>query len=155
MAAALPFFAVASAAVSALGAMRQGEMAAAAGNYNATINDQNAAIVRQNAADKAKQADREKYLRLGAIHAAQGHAGGTADSGSVLDVLGDVAAQSELEKQQIIYQGEQQARGYTNTAQLDRASADNAESGSMFKAGSELLGGFSSYFNLNDRLVRR
>ena len=155
MAAALPVFTVLSAAVSAFGALRQGEASAAASNYNATINEQNAAIVRQNAADKAKQADREKYLRLGAIRAAQGRSGGTADSGSVLDVLGDVAAQSELEKQQIIYQGEQQARGYTNTAQLDRAGADNAESSGMFKAGSELLGGFSSYYNINDRLLRR
>lgn len=154
MAAALPFFMVASAAVSAIGALRQGEASAAASRYNATISEQNAQIARQNAADKARQQERENYLRLGAIRAAQGRSGGDAGSGSVLDVIGDVAAQNELAKQDILYQGELAARGYTNTANLDRAQADNAESGSWLKAGSELLQGGVGYYNLNSRMTR-
>lgn len=154
MAAALPFFVVASAAVSAIGALRQGEASAAASRYNAQIAEQNAQIARQNAADKAKQQQREAYLRLGAIRAAQGRSGGDAGQGSVLDVLGDVAAQNELEKQRILYEGEMAARGYTNTANLDRAQADSAESGSWLKAGSELLQGGVGYYNLNSRLTR-
>lgn len=154
MAAALPILMGVSAAVSAIGALRQGEVSAASSRYNATISEQNAQIARQDAADKARQADRETYLRLGAIKAAQGHSGGTAGSGSVLDVLGDVAAQSELEKQTILYRGEQAARGYTNTANLDRASADNAENSGWLKAGTELLGGGMGYYSLTNRMTR-
>jgi len=154
MAAALPILSGISAVVSVIGALRQGEVSSATNRYNATISQQNAQIAQQDAADKARQADRETYLRLGAIKAAQGHSGGTASSGSVLDVLGDVAAQSELEKQTILYRGEQAARGYTNTANLDNSAADTAESSSWLKAGSELLGGGMNYYSLSNRMKR-
>src|SRR3954468_14168830 len=112
MAAAIPFVIAASAAISAIGAICQGQAAKAAADYNATINTQNAQISRQESIDLARQNDRETYLRLGAIRAAQGHAGGDAGQGSVLDIIGDQAAQSELEKQNILYRGELKARGF-------------------------------------------
>jgi hypothetical protein len=154
MAAAIPILTVVSGVVSAMSALRQGEISSAASTYNATISTENAAIARQNAADQAKQAERERYLRFGAIKAAQGHSGGDAGQGSVLDVLGDVAAQSELQKQDILYRGELAARGYTNTANLDRASASNQESSGWMKAGTELLSGAAGAYSLNNRLSR-
>ena len=93
-------------------------------------------------------------MRLGAVRAAQGHSGGTGDAGSVLDIIGDSAAQSELEKQNILYRGELKARGYTNTATLDTISGQNAVTSSYYKAGSELLSGgvgvYKSYDALNN-----
>ena len=154
MAAALPFLMVAGSVMSAIGSLQQGQAAKQASEYNATIATQNAAIARQNAADKAHQADRETYLRLGSIRANQGAAGGAAGEGSVLDVIGDVAAQSELEHQQIVYQGELQARGYQNTATLETYSANTKQSSSYWKAGSELLSGGYNYYSAQDKLKR-
>lgn len=141
MAAALPFMQIAGAVIAAIGALQQGQAAKAAGDYNARINEQNAQIARQNAADQARQVERENYLRLGAIKAAAGASGGDTGQGSVLDVLADTAAQGELEKQQTIYRGELAARGYTNTATLDRFSGEASSTASYWKAGGELLSG--------------
>jgi hypothetical protein len=153
MAPAIPYIMAASAAVSAIGAIQQGKAQKAAADYNAAISIQNAQIARADAAAMAQQQDRENYLRLGAIRAAQGKSGGVANEGSVLDVLGDTAAQGELEKQNILYQGEQRARGFTNTAALDTFSGKQAQRSSYMKAGSELLGGAanaaSAYYRLN------
>ena len=154
MAAVLPFIQVAGAVMSAVGALQQGSASRQAGDYNAQIATQNAAIARQNAADKARQADRETYLRLGSIRANQGHAGGAAGEGSVLDVIGDVAAQSELERQQIVYQGELQARGFENTATLESYSGKTKQTSGYWKAGAELLGGAYNYTNAQERLKR-
>lgn len=152
MAEAIPFIQAAGAIFSAVSAISQGNAAKAAGDYNAQIAEQNAAIARQQAEAQARQQDRENYLRLGAIKAAQGHAGGEAGAGSVLDVLGDVAAQGELEKQDILYRGELAARGYMNTAALDRYSGAQAQSASYLKAGSELLSGGAKAYDSYDRL---
>lgn len=152
MAQALPFLQVAGAIFSAVSALRQGQAAKSAADYNAQINQQNAALAQQEAADQARQQDRENYLRLGAIRAAQGKSGGVADEGSVLDVLGDAAAQGELEKQNILYRGTLRARGFSNTAALDTYGGGNAVTASYWKAGSELLSGganaYSSYRNM-------
>ena len=143
-----------SAGFSAISAISQGQNAKAAADRNAQINQQNAQIAQQNAADRNAQSARETYMRLGAIRANQGKSGGAGDTGSVLDVLGDVAAQGELEKQYSTYQGGLQARGYTNTAGLDSSQGNNAVTSSYFKAGSELLGGASDYYSGRSRLVR-
>ena len=72
----------------------------------------------------------------------------------MLDVIGDVAAQSELEKQQFIYQGELQARGFQNDATLETFSGETKQTGSYWKAGSELLSGASNYSRANAQLTR-
>lgn len=154
MVAALPYIMAAGSVMSAIGSLQQGQAAKAAADYNAAISTQNAAIARQSAADKARQADRETYLRLGSIRANQGASGGAAGEGSVLDVLGDVAAQSELERQHIIYSGELQARGFTNDATLETFSGEAKQSSSYWKAGSELLSGAANYITADAKLKR-
>lgn len=150
MAAAVPYLVAASAVVSAVSAIRQGNAAEAAASFNARVAEQNAEASRAQARQQAQQIDRDNYMRLGAIRAAQGKSGGEAGQGSVLDVLGDVAAQGELEKQNAIYGGEMAARGYTNTASLERTSGGTALIGGYMKAGTELLsGGFNSYTAYN------
>ena len=108
---------------------------------------------------EAGQVGRENYLRLGAIRAQAGHQGGRGGTGSVLDVLGDVAAQGELEKQNVLYQGQLQARsslnkagGYTGTAGLETASGANAQSAGMMKAGTELLSGSAKTYSAYKRI---
>lgn len=152
MAVAIPFIMAASAVVGAISAINQGNAAKSAAEYNATINAQNAAIARNDAAAQAAQQDRVNLLRLGSIRAAQGASGGAAGAGSVLDVLSDQAAQGELEKQNIIYQGEQRARGYTNTATLDTTSGQAAQTAGYMKAGTELIGGATNAYTTANKL---
>ena len=153
MAMAVPYIMAAGAAVSAYSAIQQGQAAKAASRFNEQIATQNADISRQEAQDNARLQDRENYLRLGAIRAAQGKAGGAAGEGSVLDVIGMVAAQGEEERQRIIYAGELKARGFTNTASLDRFGGDAAVRNSYFKAGGELLSGAGNAYMANNRLA--
>lgn len=148
MAVAIPYLVVAAAGVAAYSAIQQGQAAKAAGNYNATIQTQNAALARQQAQQLAAQSDRETYLRLGTIRANAAKNGGASDAGSVLDVLGDAAAQGEMQRQSILRAGEMKARDSSNTASLDSFQAKFAgEAGYTTAAGSLLSGGAGYYSN--------
>jgi len=135
----IPILMIASAVVSAVGAIQQGQAAKKAASFNEQVALQNAGIARRDAAAEAAQASRENYMRLGAARAAAGAGGGR--EGSALDVLGDIASQGELERQTILYRGENVARGYGNTAALERMQGKAAVRGSYMKAGGELLSG--------------
>lgn len=119
MAFAVPLLMYASAAMSAASAIQQGKAASAAANYNAMIQKGEAAQTRSDTLAQTLQQQRATVLRLGAARAAIGKTGGTGE-GSALDVIGDVASQSELERQWMEYQGESKARGYERTAELDQ-----------------------------------
>lgn len=153
MAVAIPFIVAAAAVVGAAAAVQQGQTAKAAAKYSVRVNEQNGQIARQQAEDLARQHDRETFQRLGMIKAAQGKSGGTME-GSALDVLGDAAAQSELEKQYIKYRGELGERQYNNTAGLDAFTGDRMASASKMKAGSDLLAGAGAAYTSYDRLNR-
>lgn len=137
--AAAPYIAAAGAVVSAYGAYDQGQKAKKAGEYNAKIQEQNAGIARSDAAANAAQTNRENTLRIGAIRANMGAGGGT--EGSALDVLGDITAQGKLQSQFQTYGGEMQARGYGNSASLDRYEGGQAARAGTLKASGELLSG--------------
>lgn len=128
----------ASAAMSAASAIQQGKAASAAANYNAMIQKGEAAQARSEALAQSVQQQRQTVLRLGAARAAVGKSGGTGE-GSALDVIGDMAAQGELERQWIMYQGESKARGYDRTATLDQMQGRAAmDAGIMRGAGAAL-----------------
>lgn len=136
----LPMFQAAGTALSVFGQLQAGKSAKVAAEYNEKINRQNADIARQEAADQARIVDRQNYLLQGSIRANQGASGGR-QAGSVLDVIADAAAQGELEKQMILYRGNLKARGYENTAELDKYGGETARTGSYMRAGAELLSG--------------
>lgn len=141
MAVAIPFIMMAGAAMSAVSAIQQGKAAKAAAQFNSKIAEQNVDITHEQTAAQVAQHDREQYLRLGAIRAAQGKGGGSAKEGSVLDILADTAAQGEIARQDIVYRGALQERGYKNTATLDTMQGRNAEKTGYLTAGAELLSG--------------
>lgn len=142
MAVAVPIAMWAMAGLAAYGAIQQGKAQQAAATFNAITSMQDATMARSEALLQAQQTHRETVLRLGTIRANQGASGGTAE-GSVLDVIGDVARQGELEKQYQVWRGEARARGYVNTAELDFSSGENSRNASYISAGSELLSGGS------------
>lgn len=104
---------------------------------NAEFSEENAEIVRSKARAQAKQLDRIKRLRIGAIQAAAGASGGRLNRGSVQDILMDVTAQSQLEIQNALFEGELSARGELHTAKGFRVQAQLAkeEAKSAGKAG--------------------
>jgi hypothetical protein len=140
MAFAIPILMIVGTAVSVLGAIQQGKAAKAASEFNAQVAEQDRANTLEQTSLQARQAEREGRLRLGKIRAAHGASGGVFE-GSVLDVLGDVAQQNELERQDILVQGQRQAAGLTNQASLDRMQGKQAVTASRFRAGSELISG--------------
>lgn len=154
MAVAIPFIMMAGAAVSAVGAIQQGKAAKAAAEFNARVAEQNSQIVHEQTIQEVRQFDREQYMRIGAIRAAQGKSGGVANEGSVLDLLADTAAQGEIQRQDIIYQGALAERGFQNTAVLDRFEGAAAAKSAKLKAGSELLQGAGAAFGAGGRLAR-
>ena len=153
MAVAVPILMWVSAGLAAVSAIKQGQAAEAASAFNAMVQKQNAEQARSEARMQAAQTERENFLRLGAIRAAQGASGGTGE-GSVLDVIADTARQGELERQFKLFQGEAAARGFTNTATLDTFQGKAAKQASVLRAGTELLGGGQSAFGAGQRLTR-
>lgn len=130
---------------SAVGSIQQGNAQAKADKYNAAVATQNAQIAKDQAAANLSQQQTDAYRKLGAIKAGYG-ASGIGTSGSPMDVLADSFTQSELDANTIIYNGKIKAAGYTNTANLDNASAANARSAGYTNAASSLLlGGAKAY----------
>jgi hypothetical protein len=150
----IPYLTAAGAAMSAVSAIKQGKAAKAAAEFNANIARENASIARGQTAQQIAQHDREQYLRMGAIRAAQGKSGGAANEGSVLDILADTAAQGELQRQDIAYRGSLAERGYNNTATLDTMAGKNAAKQGVMQAGADLLSGGASTYDAFKRVKR-
>lgn len=135
--------AIASAGMSAVGAMNSAKAKKNAAVFNAQVAERDATVSRQQAASDADASHRESVRRIGLMRASYG-ASGVTPEGSPLDVLASSAAEAKLDELNIRYRGELKAVGYTDTAKLDRASGDVAMSQGMTNATSALLGGVGS-----------
>jgi hypothetical protein len=122
---------VASFGVTALGQMRQGQAQAAAARqqaqiaeFNAKVAENNAILSRQAAEADADTIDRQRRIALS--KQAVGFAGSNVviDEGSTLEVLGDTAAEFELDRLNRLHQGQVQSNAQRIQATLDR---DNAQ----------------------------
>lgn len=123
-----------------MGAIAQGQSAAAAGRYNAQMADQNAIAAQEQATAAAAIQQEHAKKQIGATIAGYGASGVTMD-GSPLDVLAESASSAERDKQNILYKGQLQAAGYTDQAQLDSAAASNAAASGYMSATGILAGG--------------
>jgi len=148
---------VASTAVSAIGAIQQGNAASAAAGYNAKVAAQNAEIQKQNASFAGAQGDQnvaaaqqETRAKLAAIEANQGASGVKLDSGSFSDVrqseakmgmLNALNIRSEAARRAYGYQGD--AMNYTAQSKLDKMQGKAAKTAGYLNAASTVLGGAS------------
>lgn len=124
---------------------QHGQAINAAAQFNATVAEQNADAAREETRLQVRAQDRETYMRLGAIKAGAAKNGGTM-GGSALDVLADTAFESEFQRQTTMYAGELKARGFQNTAMLDRMQGAAGIGFGNTQATSDLLqGGAKSY----------
>jgi hypothetical protein len=123
---------VAGTAISAVGAIQQGQAQQKAANYNAALAERNGVIARQQAAENAKRQERINRKKLATSR----------NSLVSLDVLEDNAKEAELERLSIIYEGELAAQtGSANAALLRTRGRSAAGAGYASAAGVLLEGG--------------
>lgn len=156
---------IASAAMSAVSAISQGQAQAAQArsaqdtvNYNATVNEQNAQTALQ-AANANEEAQRRKSAQdMGRVRAGVIENLG-AESGSATDLTEDSAMNAELDALNIRYGGQTQARAYKTGAALDRQQAEqaginanNALTSGYLTAGASALSSYGRYSGYKNRL---
>lgn len=153
-------------AVSAMGAISQGNQQAEAMRAQATANAQaqeyNATVARNNAtmvsdqANSKEEAQRRHFAQLQGQAVAGVAQSGTGFEGSNYDLLKQNAVNNELDSLTIRYQGQNQANGLIAQAQLDEnnatvarqmgeMNASNAVSGGYWNAGASLMNGLTKY----------
>lgn len=140
MMAAVPILMAVSAAVSAVGAIKQGQAASAANEFNAKIAEQNAEAADQQGQAAAEAQRRDAQRRIGAMEADIGASGGTM-GGSATDLLADSIRMATLDNLTTRYNYKMRGAGYTNEAALSESAAKSARTASYFEAGGSLLRG--------------
>ncbi len=156
---------VASAAAGAISAISGGNRQAQQYNSAAQAAEYNAQVDR-NRADNAMQvanANEEAQRRHARIVIGQTRAGlaqaGIGAEGSASDVLQQSSENAELDALNIRYQGQLQAQGLTNQANLDdytartaRSNASSARTGGWLNAGASLLSSAGTAYGRNATL---
>jgi hypothetical protein len=142
---------VAGMAVSAVGAIQQGQAASAAGKFNAKTATANASAARETAAIEQSQNRMLAVKTIGAMRA-NFASSGLANTGSVADVIADSMSNAELDSQLIWYRGEAQARGFQSQAGLSTMQAQSAKQQGMWNAAGALLGGGAKTADMMSRV---
>lgn len=126
-----------------MGAIRQGQAASNAANFNAALAKQNAdtADSQSIAASEAQQRDAQK--KIGSAMAAYGASGVQMADGSPADVLGDSARMATLDNETLKYNYKLKGLGYMAQASLDSANGENSRTASYFNAAGSMLSGGS------------
>lgn len=146
---------VASAGVGAVGAIQQGNAAAASANYQAKVNQNNAILAERNAEDARKRADvgvedhrRQVAALKGRQTALMAANGLDVTSGSPLAILADTAQMGELDAVTIRNNGEREALGYESQgmnfraeSQLNRMNAKSSKQAGMIGAAGAVVSG--------------
>ena len=136
--------AAASAAISAVGAIQQGETARKTADYQAAVAENNAIAARQQAELEERQ-QREKSLRLMSTQRARAAKGGVlADQGSPLFVNLDTGEAAEIDALNIRRGGQLRATDFQSQAALGRFRGEAEEQAGYLKSGSTLLSGVSN-----------
>ena len=126
-------------AVSAVGAIKQGNAANAAAKFNAQVASNNATSSRAVAAENAQRERRNALRRQGTMRANMG-------SGAAWDLIEDQAMEDELGLLSIIHEGDLQASNFETQSVLERSRGVTAQQAGRFGAASTLLTGGASAF---------
>jgi hypothetical protein len=138
MGAAAPVLMATAAAISAVGAIRQGQAQSAAYRYQRDLARQNATIAQQQAASDVTDIRRAGAKALGGIRAAYGASGVTLE-GTPMDVLEASTAQVELDALRRSYAGELEAMGFKQQAAGYEMAAKTARQAGYISGASNLL----------------
>ena len=121
---------VASFGLTAMGQMRQGEAQAAAlrqqsqiAEFNARVAENNAILAQQAAEADADTIDRQRRIALAKQATGFAASGVVIDEGSTLEVLGDTAAEFEMDRLNRLHQGQVQSNAQRIQSTLDQNNA--------------------------------
>lgn len=141
--------------ISAYNQYQQGKAQQSLDNYNASLEDQQAAVTQRDAAVNANRQRYQNRQLQGTQHAAIGASGVVGDVGSPLLVQAKQAAYMELNAQETERQGEVAAYNMRTQAQIDRYSGRVARrAGTMNAVGTLLQGAGNAaagYYNIKGR----
>lgn len=142
MVAALPWI---SAAIGAVGAIQQSRQASATANYNARQQEVSANVARRQAAAREEMQRKEARKFLGRQRAAIAESG-TGFGGTNQDIAVQSALDAELDALNIRYQGELEARGLNEQANLTRLEGRQRSANYGLQAVSSVLNGYSQRY---------
>lgn len=128
--------------MSAVGAVQAGTAQKNAALYNARLDEISAGVALDQAGADAARFHRQNVKTMGSIVAGLGASGGSGDD--ALSVLGDTAAQMNLDENTIKYQGKLRAFGNEQSAALNRQQAETADQQGALKGASKFLAGIGS-----------
>lgn len=124
----------------AMGAIKGGQQAQAAGQYNAGLAEQNANINDQQKALAIRRQQTAAGNAIANAHAQYSSNGIDASEGSALDVLAQSASEAALDTELTKYQYNLKSAGLRNTAKMYRFEGDQAMDNSYYSAAGSLLG---------------
>lgn len=140
---------IAGTAARAIGAIQQGSAARAAGDYNATMLEQSAAVERQQTAAREDAKRREARMVMGSQRAAFAQSGGGM-GGSAADVMQQSAINAELDALTLRYEGDLRARGMQTEAASERFAGRQAQRQGYFGAAGSILSGAGQYMGAQE-----
>ena len=146
MAYAAAIAAVAGAAISAYGAIRQGQYAEAAAEYNAKIADRDAEAARKKAEYEAERSELKFKMLMGKQRALYSKAGVDIASGSPLLMMTFQAEEAERDREAILWGGRNESESDEARARLFRFQGGNAATAGYINAGSTLLTSLGSAY---------
>jgi hypothetical protein len=126
--------------VGAVGAIKSSQQEASNDEYNATIMRQQAANVSMQATADAAMHDVAAKEQIGQQEA-NAAASGVTTGGSALSIFAMSVAHAKLDEQAILYKGHVQSTGYMNQAALDVYGGKIAKQQGYLDASSALIGG--------------
>lgn len=149
---------IASAAISAIGSIKQAQAQAASYRAQAQANDYNATVAKNNAvvanqqASAAEEQQRRRFSMLQGQAAAGAAQSGAGMDGSNADVLEQNALFNELDALTIRYEGQNKAKSLEAQSEMEKyqaaaasRNADTAMSAGFLNAGANLLSGATNY----------
>ena len=133
-----------AAAISAVGAIQQGQAARQSADFEAAQLRQNAIREREIAAQEAQDFENDEARRRATLRARVAGSGTTLE-GTPLAVLSDLAGEAEFQRRRILAGGETRAGALETSASVRQLEGRNAQRAGFFKAGGSLLTGASKF----------
>lgn len=136
---------LASSAVSAVGAVKEGNAGYRAGMANAGFQEENARGAELQGALEEARIRREERAMAGEAIAGMGASGIQIGTGSALEALRQSAYNAEYDAMTARFSAATEARAYRLDAQAKRREAKDARKAGFLRAGAAILGGVSDY----------
>ncbi len=145
MGVALPFLAIASTVIGAVGQIQQGMAAKQAGDYNAEVARQNAIHAERAGQAKATDVGLRSAAEGGRIKAAQAANNIDVNTGSAVSVQSNQRAAGQVDQTNTNNDALVQAYGYKAQGELEKAKGQSAMVGGFLGAAGTLAGGASKW----------